>query len=480
MTSPRTTSTPPAGWTRGTRGALTGLVALLLVGGVVAGSSVAWGRPALYATGLLVDGGSPTVDPDVLRPPKPEPAPPGAPTLLPAAADGDAPSAEALSDRLRGVSRSGIGGRFDLTVVDVAGEEGLHREGGGPSIPASTQKILTGAAALHELGTDHRFTTSVERRGGRWVLVGGGDPLLTSGSDGGYPARGSLEQLASRTAEAVQEAGVDEVDLGLDADLFTGPAWSPDWPENYRDQVTPVSALVVDQGQLAGVSPGPREDQPAEAALDRFAQLLEDAGVRVGDVDDRGTDGSGTTVAEVASAPVGVLVERMLMTSDNDIAEILLRQAALAAGEPGSFEGGQAVVGAVLGELGVDDEGRRTRDGSGLSRENRLTSATLTGVLGLALSEEGAALRPLATGLPVAGAVGSLAGRFTDPESGAGLGEVRAKTGTLRGTHSLAGYTRTADGRLVAFALLVNEADNDYAARVWLDRAASAVSSCGC
>ncbi|SDD07902.1 D-alanyl-D-alanine carboxypeptidase / D-alanyl-D-alanine-endopeptidase (penicillin-binding protein 4) [Auraticoccus monumenti] len=451
-----------------------------MVVGVVAGSSVAWGRPALYATGLLVDGGSPTVDPDVLRPPQPEPAPPGAPTLLPTAEEGEVPSPEALAERLRAVSRSGIGGRFDLSVVDAAGGAELYREGGGPSIPASTQKILTGVAVLHELGADHRFTTSVERRGARWVLVGGGDPLLTGDTVGGYPARGSLEQLAQQTSEAVEEAGVTEVDLGLDTDLFAGPAWSPDWPENYRDQVTPVSALVVDQGRLAGVSPGPREDRPARAALDRFAELLEDQGVEVGDVDDRSADGSGTTVAEVPSAPVGVLVERMLMTSDNDVAEFLLRHAALAAGEPASFEGGEAVVGAVLDELGIDDEGRRTRDGSGLSRENRLSSETLTAVVGLALSEEGAALRPLVTGLPVAGAVGSLSGRFTDPDSGAGLGEVRAKTGSLRQTNSLAGYTRTADGRLVAFALLVNEAENDYAARVWLDRAASAVSSCGC
>lgn len=469
-----------SGWNRGPRGAVTGALALLVVLALMVAAGGVWGRQVLTATGALSDGGRPTIDPEVLRPPPPEPAPPGDPRVLPAAAAGDEVAARALSDRLRAVPRTDLDADLDVVVTDLDTGTTLYREGEGAAIPASTEKLLTGLAVLHELGPEHTFTTSVERRGERWVLVGGGDPLLAGEATRSYPRRAGLDQLADQTAEAAQDAGVTEIDLGLDDSLFSGPAWSPDWPENYRDQVTPVSALVHDQGRTQGVSPGPRVTEPAAATLDRFAELLAERGIDVGDVDtDPAAGPAGTAVAEVRSASVGVLVERMLMTSDNDIAEILFRHAGVAAGEDGSFAGGAAAVGETLDEFGIDDPGRRTSDGSGLSRQNRVEAGTLTAVVEHAAGDD-LTLTPLLTGLPVAGAVGSLAGRFADDQSAEGLGRVRAKTGTLRGTHALAGYTRTADGRLVAVALLVNDAENDYAARVWLDRAASAVSSCGC
>ncbi|WP_197430154.1 D-alanyl-D-alanine carboxypeptidase/D-alanyl-D-alanine endopeptidase [Auraticoccus cholistanensis] len=483
MTPPTTSVRAGGRWTRGPRGVLVGLLSLVLVLGLLAGAAALWGRPALHAAGWLVDGGSATLPPDLRRPgpPAPAPAPAGAPELLPPAGEGEAVSAGRLAERLRDVSRRDVGGRADVSVTDVADGELVHHEGGdAASMPASTQKLLTGAAVLQLLGPEHEFSTTVERRGEVWVLVGGGDPLLTGATEDGYPRRASLEQLAAQTAEAVQRAGGGRVDLGLDERLFEGPAWNPDWPENYRNQVTPVSALVADQGQLDGVSPGRRERQPAAAALERFAELLADRGVRVGDVDTSGTGGSGEVVAEVRSPSVAVLVEQMLLHSDNDVAELLLRHAGLAAGGPGSSDGGAAAVGAVLDELGIDDDGRRTRDGSGLSRQNRVTSTTLSALVAASLSPDHPQLRPLATGLPLAGGTGSLTSRFVDTGTAAGRGTVRAKTGTLSGTHSLAGYLRTADGRLLAFALLVNSADNDYLARVWLDRATAALASCGC
>ncbi|WP_158548127.1 D-alanyl-D-alanine carboxypeptidase/D-alanyl-D-alanine endopeptidase [Desertihabitans brevis] len=461
----------------GSRGVLTGLVALVVVLAVTVGAATLWGRSALYATGLLVDGGQPTVDPSALDP---EPTPVAVePTLLPAPEEGTPVDAAALAEALRRVPRTDVGGQLDLQVDDVATGSTLHREGAQPGIPASTLKLLTGAAALHLLGPDHRFTTAVQRRGAEWVLVGGGDPLLTLVREQGYPERASLQRLAELTRDAVEEAGLDAITLTVDADLFEGPDWSPTWPENYRDQVTPVVALVHDQGQLRGTSPGPREPDPVTAAADRFAGLLEEAGVSV----QRGgtaADGEGETVAEVSSPPVSVLVEQMLQHSDNDIAEILLRQAAVAAGEPATFEGGATAVAGALADLGVPTDGVVTRDGSGLSRENRLGAPTLSVLLRLALSDDHPGLRPLVTGLPLAGGTGSLTSRYADAGSEAGLGQVHGKTGTLRGTHSLAGYTRTADGRLLVFAFLVNDAANDYAARVWLDRASAAVAACGC
>ncbi len=63
-------------------------------------------------------------------------------------------------------------------------------------------------------------------------------------------------------------------------------------------------------------------------------------------------------------------------------------------------------------------------------------------------------LRNLLAGLPVAAATGSLETRFIDSASSAGGGQVRAKTGTLDTASALVGYTPTADGGMVAFALV--------------------------
>jgi D-alanyl-D-alanine carboxypeptidase/D-alanyl-D-alanine-endopeptidase (penicillin-binding protein 4) len=84
------------------------------------------------------------------------------------------------------------------------------------------------------------------------------------------------------------------------------------------------------------------------------------------------------------------------------------------------------------------------------------------------------------TGLPVAGVEGSLRIRYVDDQSLAGRGVVRGKTGTLAQVHALAGYLRAADGSQMAFAFLVNDASDDYAARLWLDRVSTALSRCGC
>ena len=159
---------------------------------------------------------------------------------------------------------------------------------------------------------------------------------------------------------------------------------------------------------------------------------------------------------------------------------MLLRQAALADGRPGSFTGGVAAVRARLSELGAWEAGMSLRDGSGLSRRDEVAATALVTLLRAAARPQHPELRPLLTGLPVAGVEGSLTGRFDDAESAAGRGVVRGKTGTLRGVHALAGTMRTRDGSLLVYAFVLNDAKNDHLAIVWLQRVTSALSGCGC
>jgi D-alanyl-D-alanine carboxypeptidase/D-alanyl-D-alanine-endopeptidase (penicillin-binding protein 4) len=178
--------------------------------------------------------------------------------------------------------------------------------------------------------------------------------------------------------------------------------------------------------------------------------------------------------------PLSGIVQQLLMVSDNDAAEILLRQSAIATGQPGSYAAGVQAVRAGLRKLGVWDEATRMLDGSGLSRSTRVPADTMVKVLRLDAEETHPELRAVITGLPVAGVEGSLRIHYSDAPSLAGRGVVRGKTGTLAKVHALAGFLRDRDGNLLVFAFLINNPKNEYASTVWLDRVSTALSTCGC
>jgi D-alanyl-D-alanine carboxypeptidase/D-alanyl-D-alanine-endopeptidase (penicillin-binding protein 4) len=185
----------------------------------------------------------------------------------------------------------------------------------------------------------------------------------------------------------------------------------------------------------------------------------------------------------VTSPPVQRLVEFMLATSDNVVGEALARQVALARGEPASFAGAGTAMTAELDQLGVEVGGLQLADGSGLSRTNRLTADLLTDLLGSAATGPERPHAGVFAALPVAGWSGTLADRFRTPQprTGAGAGQVRAKTGSLNGVDALAGVVTTADGRVLAFAVLADAVPVDTStARAALDRIAAALAGCGC
>ncbi|GAA2106978.1 D-alanyl-D-alanine carboxypeptidase/D-alanyl-D-alanine-endopeptidase [Microlunatus panaciterrae] len=463
---------------------------LLLVGlslGLVTGALGSVARDGLYATGLWRDGGRRTIAPGTFDTPaavSPSPEPVGQPSpVLPAASPTERPLPKKIVAKVDSVDRSAMKGRFSGAVVDVGNGRVLYAHNSRSAYtPASTLKLLTSTAALTSLGPDHRFRTRVVAgKSGQIVLVGGGDPYLAEKTDpNAYPARASLQQLAAATAKALRTQHRTSVRLGYDASLFKGPSWNAHWPEMYRDQVTRVSALWVDEGRQLGYSPGPREPDPARDAADAFAKALRANKIKVTGVAKAKAHAGAASLASVQSMPLGRIVEQVLLHSDNDGAEVLLRQAAIGAGRPGSFTEGRRTVQRELTRLGVWDKGIVGYDGSGLSREDKVPADTMVKILRLASEDAHPELRSLLTGLPVAGVDGSLRLRFTDSRSVDGRGLVRGKTGTLRKVHSMAGYVRTQDGAVLAFAFLVNDPANDYAARVWLDRVSAALATCGC
>jgi D-alanyl-D-alanine carboxypeptidase/D-alanyl-D-alanine-endopeptidase (penicillin-binding protein 4) len=432
----------------------------------------------------------PVAEPDRVLPPEGLrlPAPREAPAVAEAAGSVEvdaAAVAAAVRPELRGRV---LGPRYSVLVADAATGEEVFREGAQRVIPASTTKLLTAVAALESLGPQTELTTDV-----RWlpaqrrlVLVGGGDPFLErTPADGAglYPERADLTTLAGRTATALREAGVEPrgLRLSFDDSLFTGPAVNPTWPDTYLADITSgISALWV--GQAVDDDGFGFVADPGAQAARAFADALRGEGVRVrGAVERTAAPAGGEPLAEVSSASVAALVERMLATSDNQAADVLQHHVGLAEQGEGSFLAGAESTLQVLRRLGVPAAGDVLYDGSGLSRENLVSAATLTATLRLADDPDRPELRATITGLPVAGFSGSLADRFDNGPADA-LGRVRAKTGTLTGVHGLAGVAQDATGARLAFVVVADRVRpaRELEARLQVDRVAAALGACGC
>ena len=271
-----------------------------------------------------------------------------------------------------------LGSTTGAAVLDGAtGQVLLDLRAGQALTPASSLKIATALSVLNALGPQEQLATEVVRASdGALVLVGGGDPTLLTlppASQDAYPAPATLAELADATAQALRSSGVTQVPVRYDATLFSGPAVSPDWDPGFVGLgiVSPVSALTLDPAS-AGIDGGALDADPAAATAKWFADRLGSLGIAVSSVAAGAAESGAAPIARVLSPPVGALVDRMLDISDNDVAEALFRLAAIGAGLPPTFAGGAQAATATLQELGVPTAGLVIRDGSGLSRSNRI------------------------------------------------------------------------------------------------------------
>ncbi len=408
--------------------------------------------------------------------------------LPPAGADAGSPTREGVQAAVAAaLTDPALAGRLAVSVVDAeSGEPVYERSADMPLLPASTAKIATAVAALTALPADLRLTTRVVAGSapGEVVLVGGGDPTLAGPrAQPGYPAPALLADLARRARATLGTQAVTR--LVVDESLYSGDRLGPGWKPGYvlEGAVAPVGPLMVDAGKVRP-DRSRRHLDPALAAGSALAALLQ-PGATVGVSRGLAPDGA-AELGQVTSPPVPQLVERMLVRSDNDLAEALARQVALAKGQPASFAGAAAAVDGVLADLldevGVGADGVRLSDGSGLSRLDRLEPGALTRLLARAASGEDARLAPVLSGLPVGGFSGTLSKRYRTGAALPAAGAVRAKTGTLNGVSALAGLVRTTDGRLLAFDLTADGVPlgSTRKAEDALDSLAAALAACGC
>ncbi|MEV6910519.1 D-alanyl-D-alanine carboxypeptidase/D-alanyl-D-alanine-endopeptidase [Amycolatopsis sp. NPDC051071] len=402
--------------------------------------------------------------------------------------NGVAPSKAGLTAALKGPAGSADLGTLTGVVVDPAtGDVLWDKNSGTPLTPASTTKLLTVAAALLSLDHGMQMSTKIVQGAdpGTVVLVAGGDPSLTSlplGTDSPlYPGAAHVDDLVAQ----VKKAGGGKISkVQLDVSLFKGSTsaagWDPEDTAAGNTYMAPVVPVMADGGRTDPKNDhSPRIANPGTALTQKIAGKLEaQAGGTV-------TAPKGAKVlGEVKSQPLTEFTNSLLQLSDNMLADVLARQIALAKGGEPSFTGGAAATMDVLKQAGFGLSGVQLNDGSGLSDQNKIPAKVLSEILSVAAAPDGkdprtAKLRPLLGGLPVAGGSGTLEKRYGDPNSSAGRGWVRGKTGTLSGVNTLAGVVLDTDGRMLVFALMSSGSDQDKG-RAALDVVAATLHKCGC
>ena len=178
----------------------------------------------------------------------------------------------------------------------------------------------------------------------------------------------------------------------------------------------------------------------------------------------------GVLVASENSPPVAEILNWMMLWSDNLLAERLARLSARAAGYSLDIKGVNVIFRELLNRLDIDDSKLVVADASGLSKQNRITAKLMGEFLYKVHKDEKYQL--LYTSLPVSGVSGTLLNRFTTTAPSA-VGLVRAKTGTLNGTATLAGYVQSTDREYIFVALADDIAKGNSAlnkARAAIDR----------
>lgn len=330
-----------------------------------------------------------------------------------------------------------------------------------PVVPASNEKLPVSWAALVRLGPAYRFRTEVvgvgSRAGATWhgdlYVKGYGDPTLVAAD-------------VARLAAAVRAAGITHVTGWVrgDESVYDSRRDAPGWKPGFVGiETPPLSALVVDRARGFG----PAKPPPLLAAR-ALRAALGSRGVHV-----RGPSGTGTAPATGVrlaidrSKPLASVVRDMNRDSDNFTAEMVLKQLGTLSGGVGTSAGGARVVMAEMAAAGIPVQGVRIVDGSGLSSLDRLTAASLAGVLRKGIWDERIGPSFLAS-LAVAGRSGTLDTRMP------GLaGVVRGKTGTTSLACTLSGLI----GGDVVFAVLQNGSPVAFwPARVAQDRFVTALS----
>ena len=322
--------------------------------------------------------------------------------------------------------------QLGLLVYDMTEQAVVYRHNDHHRMrPASTMKLVTSITALDMLGGDYQFRTYLYHNGqvdeegtlhGSLYCAGSMDP--TFGADD-----------LTAFANAVRAAGICRIegnivaDKSMKDDLLTGSGWSWD------DDNPKLSPLLVE-----------RKDNFAE----RLFQLLRQKDITVTGSVTSGRTPQGVTQIAVHRTSLDTVLERMMKNSDNLYAEAVFYQIAAGEGKPGTAKKAATAMKRLVSRLGLPSERYSFADGSGLSPYDYVTPELLVRLLRYAAEQRGI-YSHLYENLPIAGVDGTLKSRMKGTRA---EGNVHAKTGTVTGVSSLAGYLTASNGHKIVFAII--------------------------
>jgi len=446
-----------------------GLAVLAFVAAVVAAATY-------FTTGMHSAGATHVQVP----PPRPPIVKPG---VVPVADTAEAPSPGGVAATLAAVAADPNLGRLGGRITDaITGKELWQVADDMPLVPASTNKVLTAAAALLTLDRQARVSTRVVAGGpnaqGPVVLVGAGDPTLSAappGVDTWYKGAPRISDLV----EQVRRSGVTPTAVQVDTSAFSGPTLAQGWDPSDVDNgdIAPIESVMIDAGRIQPSTVDSRRSPTP--ALDAGRELAKGLGLDPAAVTIAAAPSGARQLAVVQSAPLVQRLSEMMNASDNVMAECIGREVAAAINRPRSFAGAVDAVTNRLSVAHVDTTGAALMDSSGLSVDDRLTAKTLDGVVQAAAGPDQPALRALLDLLPIAAGSGTLVDRFVDTATNQGpAGWLRAKTGSLTAINSLVGVLTDRSGRVLTFAFISNAAGPN--GRNAMDAVAARLWSCCC
>ena len=303
-----------------------------------------------------------------------------------------------------------------MIVVDaMTGEVIFERNSTQARKPASVIKLLSATSVLSYIDSQKVFNTNIYKGvdPGTIVINGEYDPWISMiQSQAQKMGRTSLPRLGFNTINRYNElADAEAKRLKI---LYTGL-----FPQDLAN----LQAFLKKRGIRTTA-----EKITAEDALLQSAEPL----------------------VLSASPTLETMVKWTLLWSDNVLAERLARLAAITSGETFNTQGVENTFHTVLTNFGIDPDKIEVADGSGLSKQNRVTAKAIADLLMKIRNDP--KYVSVYEGLPIGGVSGTLQKRFltTAPQA---VGLVRGKTGTLSGTVSLAGYVDSEDRQYIFVAI---------------------------
>ena len=334
-------------------------------------------------------------------------------------------------------------------VYDLTDNRPIYERGKEQRMrPASTMKVLTAVTALAQLGENYSYSTPLFIDGkikgnklhGNLYVRGGFDPSFDRKGINAF-----VNALAQRGIRRIQ--GHLIVDLSMKDDKEAGMGWCWD------DKNPSLSPLLYNGKDAFGTN---------------FIKALQNKGVMISN---KTTTGRVPATAELVynhKTGISKILEPMMKESVNQDAESMFYQIAAQGNKPyANRKDAERYIKQFINEaLQLNADNYFIADGSGLSLYDYLTPELLVTALKYAYGHPGI-YNPLLLSLPIAGIDGTLEKRLIGT---AAYRNVRAKTGTVTGICSLAGYATASNGHLLCFAIINQGQKRSSEARIFQDK----------